>query len=126
MKNFIFLIGIALLIAGCAVNYSKHGFTGGYDETQLQEDIFKVTFRGNKYTSNQRIENFGLLRCAEVTLENGYNYFIIIKEETKYKKSTPTINFEIQCFREKPKNIFDTIYDAGQVKTNIKNKYKLQ
>ena len=156
MKNLILLIGIALLITGCAPTYQKSGFWGGgYDEMKMQDNIFKITFEGNTHTSGQIAEDFGLLRCAETTLENGYNYFIIEKSKTEERTSThttpteiertssiseeyivtggethtstkPTVAIIIECFKEKPENVSGIIYDAEQIKTNIKNKYKIE
>jgi hypothetical protein len=37
-----------------------------------------LTFKGNGYTSRERATDFNLLRCAEVCLENGYKYFVIV------------------------------------------------
>lgn len=93
MFKEIILIIFTLLIYGCATTYQKHSFTGGYDETQLDANVFKVTFNGNGYTSRQRTTDFVLLRSAELTLENGYSYFIIIDSSqysTNVSHTTPT------------------------------------
>lgn len=63
---------------------------GGYSETQLSENIFQVYFRGNGYTSQERASDFNLLRSAEVTLENGYRYFIIVESDKSSSLSTYT------------------------------------
>ena len=69
---------------------------GGYSETQLAENIFTVTFKGNGYTSRERASNFTLLRCAEIAIENGYGYFFIIDAQ-RYSKdmafTTPTTSY---------------------------------
>ncbi len=80
MKKFIIVATIALLMQGCATPYQATGFTGGYDEIQLDENVFKVSFRGNGYTGRERATNFTLLRSAELTLEKGYKYFVIVEE----------------------------------------------
>ena len=67
----------ALLLAGCATPYQRTGFSGGFSETRLQENAFSVSFRGNGYTSRERSTDFALLRCAELTLENGFKFFVI-------------------------------------------------
>lgn len=82
MRISIILLGLLFLIGGCATGYHKVGFTGGYSETKIQDDIFKVEFRGNAKCSLERAEDFTLLRSAEVALENGYKYFVIIDERT--------------------------------------------
>ena len=78
MKNLYILLFAVLLIQGCATAYQKSGFAGGYSETQLDENVFRVSFRGNRYTGREKVADFTLLRSAELALENGYQYFAII------------------------------------------------
>ena len=87
MSKLTSLLFVATLLAGFASCQSK-GFTGGYSETQLGENVFKVSFNGNALTSSERSADFSLLRSAEVTLKNGFRYFIIVDSEI-YSKSGP-------------------------------------
>jgi len=84
--------GIALLVllSGCASAYQPQSFTGGYSETQLGENIFQVSFRGNGYTRPERAADFSLLRSAELTLEKGFRYFVIVESEKDSKVSAHT------------------------------------
>jgi len=41
------------LLAGCATPYQHRGFTGGFSETQLDENVFQMRFNGND-TYDQR------------------------------------------------------------------------
>ena len=66
------------MLAGCATQYQKQGFAGGFEETQLQPNVYRITFKGNGYTSAERAADFALLRSAELTLQNGYSYFAIV------------------------------------------------
>ncbi len=78
----LFILALAtVLLAGCATTYQQNSFTGGYSEIQLGENIFQVSFRGNGYTSRERASDFSLLRSAEVALENGFRYFVIVESE---------------------------------------------
>ncbi len=90
------LILLAVILSGCATAYQRQDFTGGYSETRLAENIFQISFRGNGYTSRERASDFSLLRSAEVTIENGYQYFIIVESE-KYSKTdlytTPSTSY---------------------------------
>lgn len=96
MRKILSIFTIALItiyFGGCATNYQSVGFTGGYSETQLDENVFKVNFRGNSYTSSERAADLCLLRCAELCKIAGYNYFIIVKSQEYTKQSqytTPT------------------------------------
>lgn len=69
---------LLLLLIGCATPYQKSSAMGGYSETQLSENVFQVHFRGNGYTRLERAEDFTLLRSAEIALEHGYSYFIVV------------------------------------------------
>jgi hypothetical protein len=63
------------LLVGCATPYEKNGLLGGFDETQIAPNVWRVSFQGNGYTSSDRAEDLVLLRSAELTVQNGYSYF---------------------------------------------------
>lgn len=90
MKNIIIVAIAALLLQACATSYQKSGFSGGYSETQLDENVFNVSFRGNGYTRRERVADFTLLRSAELTLDNGFQYFAIIDANSYTSNSTYT------------------------------------
>ena len=90
MKKLIVPIIVLVALTGCATSYQKQGFTGGFSETQLGENIFQITFKGNAYTSRERASDFTLLRSAELALENGYKYFVIVDSEKYTKKGAYT------------------------------------
>jgi hypothetical protein len=80
MKTLALAVTVFLL-AGCATPYQSGGFRGGYKEIQLDENVFQVSFRGNAFVSASRVENYTLLRSAEVAMENGYDYFVIVDKD---------------------------------------------
>lgn len=88
--SFIFIAIVAIVLLGCATPYQRVGFTGGYSETQLGDNIFQVSFRGNGYTSRERASDFALLRSAELALEHGFRYFVIIESKQEAKIETYT------------------------------------
>jgi hypothetical protein len=90
MKRFVGLLGVAIIFSCCATAYKKIGWKGGYSETQLGENIFRVSFRGNGFTREERASDFNLLRSAEVSLENGFRYFIIVESDKSSSLSTYT------------------------------------
>ena len=77
-------------MTGCATGYHSCGYTGGYSDMKLQDDIFKVSFRGNGYTGRGKTSDLALLRCSELALENGYKYFVILGENSDVQTSTYT------------------------------------
>jgi hypothetical protein len=78
-RNLILLLCVMTFSAGCVTPYQPKGRIGGYSDTQLAPDVFRVTFQGNGYTSEDRADDFALLRAAELTLQNGFKYFAVIE-----------------------------------------------
>ncbi len=78
----IVVVCLCVLYVSCATPYQGKGFRGGFSETQLSENVFRVYFRGNGFTPQERAEDFTLLRSAEVAMEHGYPYFIIVDENS--------------------------------------------
>ena len=79
MKWTVGLSVVLIALAGCATGYNKSGFLtgGGFSDTQLDENVFNITFRGNQYTSMERAKDFIYLRAADLTLKSGFTYFAI-------------------------------------------------
>jgi len=77
MKALI-LIFLGLLLAGCATGFHVNNGLGGYSEMQLNKDTYLVNFSGNRYTNPNRVGALILYRCAQLTLNNGYKYFVIL------------------------------------------------
>ena len=77
MKWAIGLAVILVALVGCATDYQPNGLLGGFSDTQLDENVFNITFRGNGYTSMERASDFTYLRAADLTLKNGFTYFAV-------------------------------------------------
>jgi hypothetical protein len=74
----VLLIGVALVLAGCATGYQTMGFTGGFEEIKLSQDTYRISVSGNGFTSRSRAENIALLRAAELTIQDGYERFAVL------------------------------------------------
>src|SRR5262245_15060327 len=81
---------ICCLVTACATPYQSTGFSGGFSETRLAPDVFRVNFSGNGYTSAERAQDFAFLRAAELTLAAGFKYFVPLKEASSTTVSTIT------------------------------------
>lgn len=69
----------AAMLAGCATAYGPRGLTGGYTDAKLADDLYRVTFSGNGKTSRDMVWHYWIYRCAELTQQQGYSHFIILK-----------------------------------------------
>ncbi len=76
----IFAICCTVSITSCATPYQPYGITGGYKETPLAPDVVRITVEGNGYTSRDRVQDYALLRAAEMALQSGFPYFVVINE----------------------------------------------
>lgn len=74
-------------LISCSTGYHPVGFGGGYSTTQLDENVFQVSFRGNGYTRHEKASDFALLRSAEIALEHGYPFFAIVDGQ-RYSEQT--------------------------------------
>jgi hypothetical protein len=86
LKSIVFL-GLALLLQSCGSTYAPTGQYGGiphggYGETRVSVDKFLVYFSGNAYNSDAEIKRYLLYRCAELTLNQGYDYFVVLSTTT--------------------------------------------
>ncbi len=70
-----------LFLAACATGYQPRGFLGaGYSQERLADDVWLVTFDASAFTPKERVESYLLRRCAELTVEQGSAYFIVLSE----------------------------------------------
>ena len=80
MNRLVVCLVIISLASACATQYEPQGATGGFTETRLSPEVYRVSFNGNRRTSISRATDFTLLRCAELTLQNEFTHFVIIEE----------------------------------------------
>jgi hypothetical protein len=78
------------LTAGCAEEPAYFGPAGpdhptGYTDQQIDQNRFRVSYQGNSATPRTTVENFLLLRSAQVALQAGYPYFAFDTRDTKSK-----------------------------------------
>lgn len=79
MRAVRFVLLAALpLIPACATPYEK-----AYDDFRINEDTFSVTAKGNSHTPEEIVERYLFRRASEITLANGFRYFLFINQEDR-------------------------------------------
>jgi hypothetical protein len=83
-------LAVLALLAGCAAEPPYFGPSGpdhptGYTDQQIDKNRFRVSYQGNSQTPRTTVENFLLLRSAQVALQAGYPYFEFDTRDTKSK-----------------------------------------
>lgn len=150
----LFLLSV-LFLGGCASNlYVKKTDNPfdlrmyGFYDNKIQDGVYKVGYTGG---TQQNAEDLVLLRAADVTLENGYKYFVVQEQANTTKTNTsytplmpytykgntyltggytstsemPEVSRIIECHHDKPYKTKAVIYDAQQIRNNLRQKYKL-
>ena len=91
-KTSLVIVIIGLSLFACSTpptpyqpDSKGYGFRGGYSDQQLGADTFRVAFRGNEHTPASTVETYLLYRCAELAVEKGYDYFIIMDRKVDRK-----------------------------------------
>lgn len=87
------IVCLVFLLPGCAAlstGYHPVKWNGGYSDMHLQDNLFQVEYRGNAHIGMSDARNYALLRCAEVTLESDFNYFVIVDDNCHVKQQAYT------------------------------------
>jgi hypothetical protein len=80
------LLGV---LAGCATptpyqpKAAGQSSSGGYSEVRVEPNRWRVSFAGNSLTSRETVEGYLLYRAAELTAQQGYDWFSIVDRNTQ-------------------------------------------
>jgi hypothetical protein len=82
----------ALTLSACATATpyqpaSRETSGYGYAERRIEGDRFEVSFNGNSVTSRQEVESYMLYRAAELTAQNGFDWFETTGRHTERQTS---------------------------------------
>jgi hypothetical protein len=92
--NALAFTALAVGLAACATGptykpaATPHGI--GYADERLADNRFRVTFQGGSTTRRDTVENFLLLRSAEVTRDAGFAWFAFDHRDTESSTSYAT------------------------------------
>ena len=123
----------AIVLSACATAYQpKDTLTGGFTETQLAPDAYRIVFNGNSSTSKERAQDFALLRAAELALSAGFPFFTIQDSDNVINHSTsqgitigmPRIEILVQFHAAKQPGLFT--YDSAFLIHSLKTKYEIK
>jgi hypothetical protein len=85
------LLALLLTLAGCAAKptpYQPATDGYGFSQQRIEGDRYRVTFAGNSATSLETVRSYMLYRAAEVTVESGHDYFVVVDQNTQSTTST--------------------------------------
>ncbi len=75
----------ALALAACSspTPYQPAVDGHGYAEQPIESGRYRVTFSGNSLTPRATVENYLLYRAAEVTVDRGYDHFVVVDKDVE-------------------------------------------
>lgn len=89
-KAFTLAALAALALAACATSTPYGPATEknpyGFSDQKIEENRYRIVFRGNSSTERETVETYLLFRAAELTLASGYDYFIVTEQDTEESK----------------------------------------
>lgn len=128
MKKIFLVLPLVFILTACSTSYSPANFDGGYSSTMLAKDNYIVNFRGNEATSSEKTRDLALLRAAEIAIDSGYPYFVVLNGGTREKSYTSQIapgNIQTNVYGSYGYNVANTTYnnpvmmDFSQFKTEL-------
>lgn len=88
------LAASTMLVAACATETTYRPASGsgfyrtGYSDLRIEPNRYRVTFAGNTVTDRDVVERYLLFRAAELTLQNGFDYFVMADRDTDRQART--------------------------------------
>ncbi len=85
---------LAVGLVGCATptpyqpRVKGSATSGGYSESRIEPNRWRVDFTGNTMTSRETVEGYLLFRAAELTLQNGDDWFSMVDRDTAANRRT--------------------------------------
>lgn len=121
------VLAVLILVGGCQSGPSS--VTGGYTSEREDFNIFGIRYSAGKSVSMQKASDLALMRAAELTLENGFEYLAVVASENETDSLRgPVAGLAIGCFRKEPKHIRSAydVYKAADVFEEMAMKYEIK
>ncbi|MEL7130342.1 MAG: hypothetical protein AAGK23_12425 [Pseudomonadota bacterium] len=85
MRHRLAAFGALLALSACATAtpyQPQVNSNGGYLDQQIETNRWAISFAGNTLTDRQTVETYLLYRAAELTSQQGFDYFQIVTRDT--------------------------------------------
>jgi hypothetical protein len=90
MKRVWIVVAAALTLTACEtatpyqpISARTANTSGGFSEQQIEANRWRVAFAGNSLTSRQTVERYLLFRSAQLTLNQGFDWFQAVDRHTE-------------------------------------------
>jgi hypothetical protein len=122
MRLVAILLVAVLALSACSSLYHAENAKGGYSDTRVDVNVFRVTFKGKSGLVQSQTNDMALLRGAELALRNGFGFFISSDNATPGSAILPSSNvvpipettITIICYVVRPETV-SAVYNAKEV-----------
>ncbi|MEZ5897367.1 MAG: hypothetical protein R3C51_13310 [Parvularculaceae bacterium] len=87
MKKIAMAALAAVTLAACASStpYGPASANNpyGFSEQRIEQNRYRIVFRGNSSTTREAVETYLLYRAAELTLQSGFDHFVVTEQDTE-------------------------------------------
>ncbi len=96
MKQLLVLV-TAFVLGACAAvgptNYGPADQKGfGYEETRIEEDRYRIVYRGSGGVPPEQVEDYAMRRAGEVALQEGFTWFrVVVRDVTRDQRGGVTL-----------------------------------
>jgi hypothetical protein len=102
IRTFLF-VALSVVLAACATSPPPYAAAtspngAGYSETQIENNRYFVTYRSASPADAQLVQDYALLRAADLTLQNGREWFWVDRrtlDDQNTQRSGPSIGVGI-------------------------------
>ena len=84
------ILAVAAAALSACTKYQPDSLMGGFSEIPLANNAYRVETRGNGYTSPAQVREITLVRGAVLTLDNGFQRFLIL-DQADWEKIDTTV-----------------------------------
>lgn len=93
MTRFLACLSLCAMLGACAMVDTAYGPAygprgAGFSEYRIEPGRYRVTFQGGPGAPPQQVADYALLRAAELTLAEGYDWFAITDRATSGQPDT--------------------------------------
>ena len=77
------MVSLTACASGVATPYGPAGANNGYgyQESRIEDNRVRITYRGDGATPPEKVEDYALLRAAELAVEGGYDWFRVVRRD---------------------------------------------
>ena len=104
MKTLMTILSLAVL-TGCASSQPIYEMASddsdtGYYENRITDNRYRVGYNGDSSASSDAVKDMALLRAAELTLLNDYDWFRVVNQETAREESDTRVSTGVNSGRD--------------------------